>query len=71
MFKCTFCTCLVTECFFLALKTTPNTRWGKHNLKVQQKARIKLKNSDQILKQRNIAEKKRRKNARKGKKKKG
>lgn len=57
--------------FVIALKTTPNTRWGKHNLKVQQKARIKLKNSDQILKQRNIAEKKRRKNARKGKKKKG
>ncbi|XP_046672425.1 ATP-dependent RNA helicase DDX54 [Homalodisca vitripennis] len=52
------------------LKTTPNTRWGRHNLKVQQKAKIKLKNTDQILKQRIIAEKKKKKNARKGKKKK-
>lgn len=56
--------------FLSALKTTPNTRWGRHNLKVQEKARIKLKSADQILKQRIIAQKKKRKNARKGKKKK-
>lgn len=55
--------------FISALKTTTHTRWGKHNLKAQQKARVQLKNTDQILKLRIIAEKKKQKNARKGKKK--
>ncbi|XP_054268616.1 ATP-dependent RNA helicase DDX54 [Macrosteles quadrilineatus] len=51
------------------LKTTPNTRWGRHNIKAQQKEKFKLKNADQILKQRMIAEKNRKRNSKKKSKK--
>lgn len=47
-----------------------NTHWARHNTKIKEKSRkSELKTTDQILKARKEAEKKRNRNGRKGKKK--
>ncbi|PNF14915.1 hypothetical protein B7P43_G04312 [Cryptotermes secundus] len=47
------------------LKTYPNTHWGRHNKKVENKVKSELKRPDQILKARIEQEKKKRKQRRK------
>lgn len=47
------------------LKTYPNTHWGRHNKKVENRYKSELKRPDQILKNRIQQEKKRRKQGRK------
>lgn len=47
------------------LKTYPNTHWGRHNRKVENKVKCGLKHPDQILKSRTEEEKKKKKQRRK------
>jgi hypothetical protein len=49
----------------IGLKTYPNTHWGRHNKKVENKVKSELKRPDQILKARIEQEKKKRKHRRK------
>jgi hypothetical protein len=49
----------------IGLKTYPNTHWGRHNKKVENKVKSELKRPDQILKARTEQEKKKRKQRRK------
>lgn len=52
----------------LGLKTYPNTHWGRHNRKVDNKVKSGLKRPEQILKARIEEEKKKNRQRRKFKK---